>query len=99
MSHFYQPPQAIEISLGLDDAPRGLVWDATYHPVRVVALTWHEDRGWWLWHKWRAYYRLITHSGLAVYSYARLIPLGALDTLMPQIVHLVTTFTETTPDA
>ena len=69
MSHFYHPPKAIEMSIGLDDVPAGFIWDGTYHPVRVVAREWHEDRGWWLWRTWRAYYRIITRTGLAVELY------------------------------
>lgn len=69
MSHFYHPPQAIEMSIGLDDAPHGFTWAGDYHPVRYIVRDWHEDHGWWLRHKWRVYYRIITRTGLAVDLY------------------------------
>ena len=73
MGHFYHPPLPIIVDLSPYGVPVAVTWDGARHSVHLIAREWQEDRGWWVWRQWRAYYRLITHTGLAIEVYQDLL--------------------------
>jgi hypothetical protein len=51
------------------DLPSRFHWQGQAHTVERVTDHWRIDSGWWRFHVWRDYFKLVTRSGLVVVLY------------------------------
>ncbi|KPV54242.1 hypothetical protein SE17_04940, partial [Kouleothrix aurantiaca] len=45
------------------------VWQGHHHVIADVLDRWRVDEGWWRWHVWREYFKVVTSTGLLTLIY------------------------------
>jgi hypothetical protein len=73
MTRLWPDGQPVTVSCDEQGAPQSFSWQGQRHPVSALLQQWRVDLGWWRDRRWRAYYKLHTHTGLLVVLYQDLL--------------------------
>jgi len=69
MTRFWPEGDPIEVVAGDGGRPLHFTWREEEHQVEEITRNWRVDTGWWAQHTWRAYFKLVTDTGLLMIIY------------------------------
>jgi hypothetical protein len=73
VTHLWPDGRLIAVVADVRGEPRQFTWQAREHQVSEIPRRWRLDEAWWRGRIWRAYYTVITNTGLLAVIYHDLV--------------------------